>query len=140
MRRAIAALPPTLSDELERIWESALASRWTLPPVWTHGDFAPRNLLLDEAGNLAGVIDFGQVCAGDPACDLVIAWVYLEGSARAAFREAIDLDPETWARARGWAAWKAAILASGVAKGPRPDIAAAETVLRTLIEDRTDPR
>lgn len=133
MRRALPALPTCLQEPVTRIWEVALASRWTRQPVWIHGDFAPRNLLVDDRGHLCGVIDFGQVGVGDPACDLVILWVHLAGEARRRFRQDMGLDAETWERARGWAAWKAAILASGVSGGPRPDNDAAETVLRELI-------
>lgn len=94
----------------EAVWTDALASTWTASPVWFHGDVAPGNLLLDSAGNLTAVIDFGTCGVGDPACDLVIAWTLLPDAARDAFREAVDLDPATWARARGWALWKALIM------------------------------
>jgi aminoglycoside phosphotransferase (APT) family kinase protein len=90
------------------VWESALASEWPHPPVWVHGDVAPSNLLVDD-GSLRAVIDFGCCAVGDPACDLVMAWTYFSGDARESFRKAIDLDSDTWARARGWALWKALI-------------------------------
>lgn len=96
-------------DEVTEIWEAALAARWTGQPVWFHGDFAPGNLLLDDAGGLGGVIDFGQCGVGDPACDLVIAWTLLRGRARDAFRAALAVDEAMWTRARGWALWKALI-------------------------------
>jgi aminoglycoside phosphotransferase (APT) family kinase protein len=47
---------------------------------------------------------------GDPACDLVIAWTFLSETNRKIFRSQLDLDPDTWARARGWALWKALIM------------------------------
>lgn len=78
-------------------------------PVWIHGDLAISNLLLRE-GRLAAVIDFGCCAVGDPACDLVIAWVFLEGAGREAFRRAALATEAMWARARGWALWKAALL------------------------------
>lgn len=90
------------------IWEAALASSWLPAPVWIHGDMAPTNLLVRE-GKLSAVIDFGCAAAGDPACDLVIAWTFFSGESRAAFTQAVDLDSDTWARARGWMLWKAAI-------------------------------
>ena len=90
------------------VWQAALASRWIRDPVWFHGDVAVGNLLV-HGGRLAAVIDFGTCGIGDPACDLVIAWTFLEGDAREAFRDAVDLDAATWARARGWALWKAAV-------------------------------
>jgi aminoglycoside phosphotransferase (APT) family kinase protein len=93
----------------EEAWAAALATSWERPPVWVHGDIAPGNLLLD-GGRLAAVIDWGQLCAGDPACDLAIAWTTFDRQSRAAFRAGLDLDEATWARARGWALWKALIV------------------------------
>ena len=47
---------------------------------------------------------------GDPACDLVIAWTLFKGESRNVFRNTLQLDSDTWARARGWALWKALII------------------------------
>ena len=71
------------------------------------------NLLVRD-GRLAAVIDFGTCGVGDPACDLVIAWTFLAGEGRSVFREVIDQDRGTWARARGWAIWKALIVLARV--------------------------
>jgi aminoglycoside phosphotransferase (APT) family kinase protein len=46
---------------------------------------------------------------GDPACDLTIAWTLLSGKSRKVFCSAFPVDGATWARARGWALWKALI-------------------------------
>ncbi len=91
------------------VWDAALAAPWTGAPVWFHGDIAFGNLLVDDAGRLSAVIDFGTSGVGDPACDLVIAWTLLDEPARAAFRAALPADEAMWARARGWALWKALI-------------------------------
>ena len=88
-----------------RVWESARASRWDRSPVWVHGDMAVDNLLLRE-GRLHAVIDFGQLAAGDPACDLTLAWTLFDERSSATFKERLHLDEDTWARARGWALWK----------------------------------
>ncbi|ACQ82338.1 aminoglycoside phosphotransferase [Beutenbergia cavernae DSM 12333] len=92
------------------VWEAAIASRFDGPPVWLHGDVAPGNLLVRD-GRLSAVIDFGTSGVGDPACDLVLAWTFLGGEAREAFRRAVAewADGAMWARARGWALWKALI-------------------------------
>ncbi len=90
------------------VWEAALTSAWEGPDVWLHGDVAPGNLLV-RGGVLSAVIDFGTCGWGDPSCDLVIAWTVLDGRSRDAFRAAVDADPAMWARARGWALWKALI-------------------------------
>jgi aminoglycoside phosphotransferase (APT) family kinase protein len=92
------------------IWAEALAATWTGPPVWFHGDVAEGNLLLRD-GRLAAVIDFGTCGIGDPASDLRIAWTLFDGESRAAFRDAVDQDEATWARATGWTLWKALITA-----------------------------
>ncbi|MGN9810267.1 aminoglycoside phosphotransferase family protein [Micromonospora sp. BQ11] len=108
-RRAADALGDRIpTDRVLRIWDAALDARWTGAPVWFHGDVAPGNLLVRD-GRLAAVIDFGCCGVGDPACDTVIAWTFLDRPARAAFRAALDVDDATWARGRGWALWKALI-------------------------------
>lgn len=56
---------------------------------------------------LSAVIDFGGAAVADPACDLVIAWTYLSGKAREIFIAEMDMDSDTWLRARAWALWKA---------------------------------
>jgi aminoglycoside phosphotransferase (APT) family kinase protein len=102
-----------LSDRVDEkvvtaIWEEALSSDWGHSPVWIHGDFSAGNILIQE-GRLSAVIDFGCMGVGDPACDLVIAWTLLDVGSRSVFRSHLNLDPKTWARARGWALWKALI-------------------------------
>jgi len=90
------------------IWETALCAKWQAQPVWVHGDVAASNLLVCD-GRLSAVIDFGCLGIGDPACDLTIAWTFFSGASREAFSATLALDEETWARARGWALWKALI-------------------------------
>ena len=116
-------------DAVQRAWEDAMRTSWERDPVWFHGDVAVGNLLVRD-GRLAGVLDFGSSGVGDPACDLVIAWTYLEGAARDRFREAVGADAGTWSRGRGWALWKALITLEGAlaagdeaaAAAPRRDI------------------
>ena len=106
---ALAVLKGRIDTDLAReVWEAALAAPFDGPPVWFHGDIASGNLLVQN-GQLSAVIDFGTSGVGDPACDLVIAYTFFSGSSRAVFREAVDQDAGTWARARGWALWKALI-------------------------------
>jgi aminoglycoside phosphotransferase (APT) family kinase protein len=108
IRRCLAALEGRIDiGRATAVWDAALASAWDRPPVWFHGDISAGNLLLDSGGRLAAVIDFGTSGVGDPACDLVIAWTMFGGRSREAFRAAVGQDSATWARARGWALWKA---------------------------------
>ncbi|RIQ18334.1 aminoglycoside phosphotransferase family protein [Jiangella rhizosphaerae] len=93
-----------------KVWDAAVTSPWAGPPAWFHGDVAPGNLLVRD-GRLSAVIDFGTCGVGDPACDLALTWTFLDGEARAAFTAAMRpvADDAMWARARGWALWKALI-------------------------------
>ncbi|MGN5634405.1 aminoglycoside phosphotransferase family protein [Streptomyces sp. AC154] len=105
-RRCLTALEGRVdTDRARTVWEAALAAPWQGEPVWFHGDIASGNLLV-EGGELTAVIDFGTSGVGDPACDLVIAWGLFSGESREAFRQAVDQDAGTWARARGWSLWK----------------------------------
>ncbi|PUA82540.1 aminoglycoside phosphotransferase family protein [Nocardioides currus] len=96
------------TDACRSVWADAMCTAWAGDPVWFHGDVAPGNLLTRD-GRLAAVIDFGTCGVGDPACDLVIAWTFFTPAERAVFRDAVALPDDTWARARGWAIWKALI-------------------------------
>jgi len=84
-------------------WDASLAAdTYAGPQRWVHGDLMAGNLLVAN-GNLSAVIDFGTAWAADPAADVLPAWWLFEGDARQAFRDALEVDPITWARARGWA-------------------------------------
>lgn len=88
---------------LSELWEAALAApAWGRPPVWFHGDFHTGNLLTVN-GRLHAVLDFGGFGLGDPACDMMIAFTLMSRRTRAAFREALEVDDDTWMRGRGWA-------------------------------------
>jgi aminoglycoside phosphotransferase (APT) family kinase protein len=85
------------------VWERALAAPiWEGPPVWHHGDLDGRNWLVRD-GRITGVIDWGAMGVGDPACDVMVAWKLHSSVARDAFRDALPTDDATWERARGWA-------------------------------------
>jgi aminoglycoside phosphotransferase (APT) family kinase protein len=89
---------PTVTEE----WDRALAARpWEGPPIWHHGDLDARNWLVRD-GRISGVIDWGSMGIGDPACDVMVAWKLHTPAARDAFRQALPTDDATWDRARGW--------------------------------------
>ncbi len=108
-RASISSLRDRIdADQALAVWERAIDSYWNKGPVWIHGDFASGNILLKE-NRLIAVIDFGCMGIGDPACDLVITWTFLKGKARKIFKDRLSMDGDTWARARGWALWKACL-------------------------------
>ncbi len=116
-------------------WELALqAPVWSGQPRWIHGDLLPGNLLLRE-GRLTGVLDFGLVGLGDPACDLVAAWSVLPHAARARFRDQLDVDEATWARGRGWAL-SIGLIALPYYENTNPAFAdVARRLIREVLED-----
>src|SRR5262249_35594177 len=99
-------------DAVLRAWVAALtAPRDDGPPVWLHGDLHPANILVND-GQVSGVIDFGDITAGDPASDLSVAWMLLPPRCHAIFWSAYQAaggraggraGDALRARARGWA-------------------------------------
>ncbi len=98
----------TNAEAAREVWQKAVAApAWQGPPRWLHGDLHPANVIVRDGG-LAGVIDFGEMCAGDPATDLSAAWILLPTGAAQRFFDAYKLaDEATVARARGWAVFRA---------------------------------
>jgi len=47
-------------------------------------------------GRINGVIDWGSMGVGDPACDVMVAWKFHSATARDAFRQALSTDDATW--------------------------------------------
>ncbi|MFI6813364.1 phosphotransferase [Nonomuraea sp. NPDC050328] len=106
------------------IWAEAVAApAWAGPPLWLHGGLHPANVLTRD-GALGGVIDFGDLCAGDPAWDLAAVWTLLPDGAAGSFHAAYGPGPDaaTLARARGWAAARAvsALLVAEAGRRGRP--------------------
>jgi aminoglycoside phosphotransferase (APT) family kinase protein len=87
-----------------RIWGSALAAEpWRGAPQWIHGDPHPANLIFNDDA-LVGVIDFGDLCAGDPATDLAGGFLAFPFEALDDFFDAYGaLDDATLRRTLGWA-------------------------------------
>ena len=78
--------------------------------MWVHGDLHPANVVVAD-GTLAGVVDFGDLFAGDPAVDLAAAWVLLPaGAADRFFAAYAQADEATVRRARGLAVLKSLFL------------------------------
>jgi aminoglycoside phosphotransferase (APT) family kinase protein len=134
---AIAELGPRIDGAAATdTWQAALEATWTGPPVWFHGDIASGNLLLDDRGDLSAVIDFGTSGVGDPACDLVVAWTLFDGESRAEFKRLMPADDAMWARARGWALWKALITIDNPYAGPWVAEQSARVAKEVLAEHR----
>lgn len=87
-------------------WHEYCSSTLPLKKSWVHGDMYHGNIILDSNNKLSAVIDFGSMCTGDYACDLVIAWVYFNNESQTIFKNTIKADDDTWNRAKAWCLWK----------------------------------
>ena len=123
------------------VWERALAaSDWTGPPAWLHGDLHPANVLVAD-GILAAVIDFGDICGGDPATDLAAAWMMLPPPMIPLFASAyggIDADLED--RALGWSVlFGLMLLAIGLDNRPTYEPIGRRTLAHSISHTRLEP-
>lgn len=139
LRDRLASLPNAPEGLLLRVWDEALAApAWTGPDLWLHGDLHPANLVLGPDGVLAGVVDFGDLCSGDPATDLAAAWLVFDAAGRSVFRTEIEalrpVDAATWARAQGWAMSMGSALAASSDDAPE-FLALGLEVLSAVLED-----
>ncbi|MHA7218280.1 aminoglycoside phosphotransferase family protein [Arthrobacter sp. MDT1-48-3] len=139
LRDRLASLPNAPEGLLLRVWDEALAApAWTGPDLWLHGDLHPANLVLGPDGVLAGVVDFGDLCSGDPATDLAAAWLVFDAAGRSVFRTELEalrpVDAAIWARARGWATSMGSALAASSDDAPE-FLALGLEVLSAVLED-----
>lgn len=134
---------------LHTVWQRGLAAPpWPGPPMWVHGDPHPGNLLIagGQPQSLVALLDFGDLTAGDPACDLATAWLTFDSDGRDRFQAAYDreaydhaatdpsasgttADPGRWERAAAWAL----LMASAVLVTAPDDPANATWARETLV-------
>jgi aminoglycoside phosphotransferase (APT) family kinase protein len=130
-------------DAVLRVWEAALAAPgYDGPPVWLHGDLHPANLLVND-GQVSGVIDFGDITAGDPASDLSVAWMLLPLDRHAGFWSAYQAaggqaDDALRTRARGWALNFAIVFLAHSEDHPVL-LHVGRRTLSTVLEDQSGP-
>ncbi len=131
LERAGVAIDPAL----RRLWDEALAAPIDIAPTWIHGDFHARNVLTED-GAISGIIDWGDIAAGDRATDLAAIWMLFDDPSdrRAAMRGCTSVSEATWTRAKGWALlFGVLLLATGLVDHPR-HAAIGEWTLRRVLE------
>ncbi|UBF30218.1 aminoglycoside phosphotransferase family protein (plasmid) [Kovacikia minuta CCNUW1] len=110
-----------MTPEIKRSWNQALNAPMDGEITWIHGDLHPRNVLVEQ-GVLAGIIDWGDMTAGDRATDLAAIWMLF--SKQAVRQQAIvaygNASEATLQRARGWAVFFGTVLLdTGLVDNPR---------------------
>ncbi len=88
-------------EAIRRLFDQAVLATETHERVWLHGDLHGKNVIVDD-GQIAAVIDWGDICCGDRATDLASAWM-LVPSAVTEVAEVAGADEQAWIRAKGWA-------------------------------------
>lgn len=133
-RDAITRLPEDIdAAAVTAVWDETLrVPEWQREPVWLHADLMPGNLLVRNE-QLSAVLDFGTVGVGDPACDLMVAWNLLPPGLRPTFREAVDVDDDTWLRGRGRALSMSVIALPYYQNSNRSFAANARHVIREVL-------
>ncbi len=125
-------------EDVERTWsELETTPVWAGSPRWLHGDLHPSNLLT-ENGSIVAVIDFGDLCQGDPASDLAVAWMLFgaDRPGRDAMRSAAGwIDDDTWRRGRGWAIALGLAIAANSSDRPAFQSLALAAVAAAVIGD-----
>lgn len=73
--RVLPLLETKDGEELQLIFREYLMDEqaWSFRPAIVHNDLGPAHILVDESGDLGGVIDWETLSAGDPAVDF--AWM-----------------------------------------------------------------
>jgi len=130
-------------DAVLRGWDAVLAApRYDGPPVWLHGDLHPANILVND-GQVSGVIDFGDLTAGDPAGDLSVAWMLLPLDCHDSFWSAYQAaggraGDALRTRAKGWALNLAIVFLAHSEDNPVL-LEAGRHTLSAVLEDQRGP-
>ncbi|WP_340372513.1 phosphotransferase [Peribacillus sp. FSL E2-0218] len=107
------------------------------PSTLVHGDIHVRNVLLDDDGILAGILDWGDVHIGSPAIDIAFLYSYFPRNARQAFFEVYgNIDKETERLARFRAVYMlVTLLVYGIDREDEKLVAITEKGLALAIEE-----
>jgi aminoglycoside phosphotransferase (APT) family kinase protein len=86
-----------IEEYLNRLKTEQVKQRY----VFLHGDLHFKNILVDKFGKISGIIDWGDMNIGHPACDLNFVYSFFSPQARLSFfKEYGEVDEETKVLAR----------------------------------------
>ena len=83
--KMVEHLSPEESGVIEVYISSLQKDRVEAVNVLLHGDLHFKNMLTNEIGIISGIIDWGDLSVGHPACDLSVAYSFLPPNARGVF-------------------------------------------------------
>jgi aminoglycoside phosphotransferase (APT) family kinase protein len=131
----LATVSDVMTPHIHSIWNTALAAPRCEQPVWLHGDLHARNVIVDK-GIITAVIDWGDICTGDAATDLMSIWALFDDPhVRKQALVEYGASADVTARAKGWVVMMAAILLdTGLQDEPRHAKMGAD-MFRRLKED-----
>ena len=132
LSQATAAITPRVLE----VWQGALDSPIDVEPAWIHGDLHPRNILV-AGQTISGIIDWGDLAAGDRATDLAALWMLFRAPEvrQLALRRCGVVSQATIRRAKGWAVlFGVVLLETGLIDNPR-NARLGERILRNITED-----
>jgi aminoglycoside phosphotransferase (APT) family kinase protein len=130
--RRLESTTTFISDEIRRVWELALEAPLESAANWLHGDLHARNILVED-GVITGIIDWGDMTAGDVATDLASIWMLFGDQVTRwrALQEYGALSQATLHRARGWAVlFGVVLLETGLVDNPRHMVMGQRTLDR----------
>lgn len=131
----VAVQTALITPTIRSLWQEAVDAPIDVEPTWIHGDLHPRNILVDQ-DSITGVIDWGDLAAGDRATDLAALWSlfpeqHLRQQALVAYGEVSEA---TLARAKGWAILFGVILLdSGLVDHPQQALI-GQKILRCVVQ------
>ncbi len=121
-----------ITQKIKNTWNIALNAPIDVEAKWLHGDLHARNVLVKN-GAIAGIIDWGDMTAGDIATDLASIWMlFSDRHARScAIAEYANVSDATLQRAKGWAVlFGVMLLDTGLVDHPRHAVMGERTLHR----------
>jgi len=105
MHQFLSNISSHLSEEeylaLSNYLKGLTTKKVTQKHTFLYGDLHFKNMLVDKSGTVSGIIDWGDINIGHPACDLNVVYSFLPPNARATFFDVYgEVDEETKLLAR----------------------------------------
>lgn len=99
-----------INFQIDKLWNEAINADLNKEKKLLHGDLHARNIVVDK-GVIKAIIDWGDICSGDPATDLASLWMLFNDKAvRDEALRIYGVDEALKKRSVGWAVYFATVL------------------------------